>query len=149
MLNVLFNLADFAAQGIISRLHLLIGFLDIGIGFALLFDFSFKGTRRGNAGFQLDLQFTNDLLGLVNFGIEIPPADGIKLCLRIAFLLFILFIAFRSPGLALQVLQLTLQLFPDIGKTLQVLAGTFDTVFRLPAPFLVFGDAGCFFDKDT
>lgn len=45
--------------------------------------------------------------------------------------------------------ETTPQLFPQVGQSFQVFMGSADAVFCLAAAFLVFGDTGGFFDKDS
>src|SRR5690606_30876698 len=58
-----------------------------------------------------------------------------------------LLVAGGGLRLPLEVVQLLVHLFPEIRQALEVLSGVPDTMLRLPAALLIFGDSGGFLEK--
>ena len=73
-------------------------------------------------------------------------ADRVELRGARALLLLELAVALGGAGLALQMRQLTVQFFAQVGVPLKILLGVGDAVLRLAAPLLVLGDPGGLFE---
>ncbi len=149
MLDGLLDTGDITTNGIVAALHFTEPVVQVGLVQQQLFMLGVQRTLLGDDSLYLQLQILDDgLLGLY-FVIQGTPANSIILRIKIALLSLVFFVFFCRLRLAMQVLQLTIQLFADVGQTLQVLSGTLDAVFSIAAALLVFGDTCCLFNEDT
>ncbi len=149
VLDVLLDAGYFTAQGIVGALNFLIGVIGLDAFLAHFLHVSFQRPRLGHTGFQFHTQLGDFLLGIADRFIQPLPAQGLQVGRGITLLLLVFLVAFRGTGLALQMLQLALELFANVGQAFEVFAGALDAVFRFPASFLVLGNACCFLDEDA
>ena len=110
---------------------------DAGIGVALF----------GHQGLEADLLVADHGLALANLLVQRLPTQGGQLGLELALLGLVFLILLGGLGLAVQALELALQLFTQVGQARQVVVGAANTVFRLAAALLVFGDTRRLFDE--
>ncbi len=148
MLQVLFQAVQGGADFIIAGL----GLLQLFVQSRQVFP------SGGQPGFQLALLRDDGLQGgflclqrprlVVAIGIQEPPAQGQQFRLEAPFGFLVAPIVLGRLGLLLQVLKLLGQLVTHIVQAVQVLAGMLHAQFGFPAAFLVFGDAGRFFQEN-
>ncbi len=110
--------------------------LDTGIRLALL----------GGQGLERGLLVADHLFALLDATIQFAPAHRLQLRLELPLLLPERLKALGRLRLTVQPLQLTLQLFAQVGKTGEILLGAADAILGLAPPLLVLGDAGGFLD---
>ncbi len=149
MLNALLDTGNVAAHRIEAPLHQIEALgqvmvtvtqtLDAGVGIALF----------GHQRFKADFLGADDRFALADLIVQRLPAQGRELRLELAFFALVFLILLGGLGLAVQALQLALQLFAQVGQAGEVLVGAADTVFGLAAALLVLGDAGRFFNEIT
>ncbi|MNZ56899.1 hypothetical protein D3C78_748590 [compost metagenome] len=147
MLDALLDPGNVTADRVEAPLHQIEAFrqvvvpvtqaLDAGVGIALL----------GHQGFEGNLLVADDRFTLADLIVQRLPAQGRQLRLELALLALVFLVLLGGLGLAMQALELTRQLFTQVGQTLQVLMGTPNAVFGLAPALLVLGDARRFFDE--
>ena len=147
MLNALLDACDITADRIeapLNEVEALRQFvvpvaqtLDAGVGIPL-----FRYQR-----LKTDLLIADHLLTLTHLIVQRLPAQRRQLGLQLTLLGFVLLIFLRRLRLAMQALQLTLELFAQIGQASQVFMGSANTIFSFAAALLVLGDTGRLFDE--
>ena len=111
--------------------------LDTGVGAALL----------GHQRFEADFLAADHRLALAHLLVQRLPLEGGELGAQLALLGLVLLVLLGGLGLAVQALELALQLFAQVGEAREVLVGTTDAALGLAAALLVLGDAGGFLDE--
>lgn len=147
MLDTLLDPGDVAADRIEAPLHQIEAFGQVMVTVAQALDGRVGIALLGDQGFKTDFLGADDRLALADLIVEILPAQGRQLCLELTLLGFEFLILLRRFGLAVQTLELTLQLIAQVGQTREVFVGAADAVFGLAAALFIFRDAGRFFDE--
>ncbi|MNZ64336.1 hypothetical protein D3C78_825040 [compost metagenome] len=147
VLDALLDPGDVTGHRVEAALHLVEAFgqfvmaiaqaLDAGIGIALL----------GHQRLMGHILVADHRLALAHPFVQVAPAQGRQACLQLAFLGLVFAVLLGRLGLAVQALQLALQLFAQVGQARQVFLGAADAALGFAAALLVLGDAGGFLDE--
>jgi hypothetical protein len=94
-----------------------------------------------------DILVTDHRLALAHTFIQVAPAQRCQARLELALVSLVFTVLLSSLGLALQALELALQLLAQVGQACKVLLSAADPAFGFAAALLVFGDARRLFDE--
>lgn len=149
MLDALLHASNIAAHRIEAALHQIEALGQVMVAITQAFDAGVGIALLGHQRFEADFLGADDRFALAHLIVQGLPAQGRQLRLELAFFALVFLVFLGRLGLAMQALQLALQLFAQVGQASEVFVGTADAVFGLAAALLVLGDAGRFFDKVT
>ena len=143
-LDGLFELAGDAVHLVLGRLRVVRRPLLLGVVGAALFDGGVQRLANAQGFFQANFELLRHGVALAQTFHDGLDAQRQQLGGAAAFLGLQLAEAFGGIGLALQVRQLAVEFFADVGEAREVLHGVANAVVRLAPTLLVLGDAGGF-----
>ncbi|RMO58632.1 hypothetical protein ALQ37_03750 [Pseudomonas syringae pv. aptata] len=147
VLNALFDAGNVAADRIKAALHQVEAFGQVMVAVTQPFDTGIGTALIGHQRLEAHFLIADHRLALPHQIIQRLPAQGRQLRFQLALFSLVFLILLGSLSLSVQTLQLTLELFTQVGQARQVLVGATNAVFGFPAPLLVLGDPRGFFDE--
>ena len=146
-LDGLFQTGHFGAQRVIGGLHGIEAVGTIGVILPVLLNAGVHLLVFRIHGLQPHLELTYRLATAAGLAVQLLPLQRVQLCFQGALFSLEFTVLFRRLRLALQVLELTLQLVTQVREALEILHGAAHAGFGFPAPFLVLGNTRRFLDK--
>ena len=135
------------AERVIAALHFVEAIVELGLCRRDAFRSRHRRALLGDDRFEAHFQLGDVALALLDLTIEMTPLQRLQLRLEQTLFFFQFGVAFGRLRLALQMLQLTLQLVAQIGEALEIFLRATHAVFGFAAALFVFRDAGGLFNK--